>query len=76
MGAWNSLNSSKFNRLLLFLSKIFFYFYLFIYTKYWMDFSQNVIARGGDRTRGRVGEGGGRLGGWNKNVLIGKILKN
>ena len=23
----------------------------------------------------RVGGGGGRLGGWNKNVLIGKILK-
>ena len=88
MGGWNSqrgwknhqniivLNSSKFNRLLLFLSKIFFYFHLLIYTKYWMDFSQNVTARGGDRTRGRVGGGGGRLGGWNKNVLIGKILKN
>ena len=42
-----------------------------------MDFSQNVIARGGDRRGGGVGGGGGaRLGGWNKNVLIGKILKN
>ena len=76
MGGWNSqrgwknhqniivLNSSKFNRLLLFLSKIFFYFHLLIYTKYWMDFSQNVTARGGDRTRGRVGGGGwGAFGG-------------